>query len=174
MPINPKTGMNECRVPVCRLHELLSYDRDSGVVTRKITTSHNAVAGSRAGTVSGKYRGISVDNVRMYEHRVVFAMIHGRWPTGEVDHINCDGLDNRAENLREASPCDNQLNRRLVSHSTSGKKGASYQPRYGNFRATIQIAGKWMHLGTFKTADDAHAAYMRAVQEMRPEFARAA
>ena len=52
-------------------------------------------------------------NGKMYYpfvHRLVWAVYYGRWPVGQLDHINGDRLDNHIENLREVSHSENQLN----------------------------------------------------------------
>lgn len=46
----------------------------------------------------------------LYQH-VVWIICKGRWPKGQLDHLNGNKLDNRIENLRECSPRENNLNR---------------------------------------------------------------
>lgn len=48
--------------------------------------------------------------IALSAHRVVFALVHGRWPENEVDHINRDRTDNRPCNLRDVTHSENMLN----------------------------------------------------------------
>ena len=41
-------------------------------------------------------------------HRVIWALVHGEWPEGQIDHINGVRDDNRLENLRVVTNQDNQ------------------------------------------------------------------
>lgn len=84
-------------------------------------------------------------------------MIMNAKPGQIVDHLNGNGLDCRKSNLRFATRAQNAWNRRSTNPFGKGviKHGSA-------FRARITVAGLRRHLGIFKTADDAHAAYRLA------------
>lgn len=109
----------------------------------------------------GKYK-----NVKM--HRLLLNP-----PEGDVcDHINGDGLDNRKINLRSASNQQNAANRKqLGNNNTSGFKGVFWEKgRY--WAARIQVKGKNIRLGFFKTKEEAAMAYNEGAKKYYGNFAR--
>ena len=161
-----------------RLKELLDYDPETGVFTwrERVGGPRNWNArfvGKRAGAISKKtarlaYRQIHI-TPRMYmEHRLAWLWVAGRFPS-EIDHLDCDGLNNRWDNLRVCTRRENQGNRRSQRNKT-GFKGVR---RSGSkYIAVINSAGAPAYLGTFETAEAAHAAYFQKAVEVFGEFAR--
>jgi hypothetical protein len=145
-----------------RLREVLNYNPRNGVFTWRIMLSKNVPAGSVAGFVTQLgYRTIKIDGQAYQAHRLAFLYMTGEWPVDQVDHMDGDGTNNRWRNLREASASLNQQNkRRGMSNNKTGLLGVS--PCKEAYKATISIRGKVMHLGTFKRAEDAYAAYVDA------------
>ena len=102
-------------------------------------------------------------------HRVILERIEGRvlerWE--HTDHINGNGLDNRRENVRLATPSQNSCNTRKPKAregSSYGKiskyKGVSRtKKRNGDFMSTwycyIRVNGKVHYRSGFKTEEDA-------------------
>ena len=103
-------------------------------------------------------------------HRVILnaPQAHG------VDHRDGDGLNNCRSNLRLATQAQNTKNQALRLNSKSGFKGASYSTRDKVWRAHIKVNYKQISLGTFSTAEDAHAAYCVAATKYHGEWARTA
>ena len=94
-----------------------------------------------------------------------------------VDHEDCDGLNNQRSNLRPATGRQNQGNRRKASvHGgravSSRWKGVGLFKPTGRWRAYIQLNGRQKHLGFFADEDDAARAYDAAARESFGEFAR--
>lgn len=90
-----------------------------------------------------------------------------------VDHINGDGLDNRRCNLRAASRKQNSHNAQRRCDNTSGYKGVHWDKEQRKWRATIRAHGQIHRLGRFPTPEEAHAAYVKAAEELHGEFANA-
>lgn len=153
-----------------RVGELLSYDPETGlmrwVVDRRSGPNGcrvNARAGDVAGSLgsSGRYWCVSIDYKNCPVHQLVFLLETGAWPDGEIDHINGDTKDNRRTNLRKVDRQTNSENlRRPMKSSSSGFLGVSR--KRSKFHARIISKGKYYHLGSFQTAEEAHAAYVSA------------
>lgn len=162
-----------------RLKKLVHYNLETGVFTwlkRENSQWNGKWAKKRAGWIrngkSGIYRQISVDDKKYYEHRLAWLYVTGNWPV-EIDHINGDKVDNKFCNLREAHGSQNHYNK-TMSNNTSGYKGVFFCNQKKKWLARIQANKKQIHLGTFKTPEDAHSAYCIAADKYHGGFARTA
>lgn len=90
------------------------------------------------------------NGVKVYMHRYIMSS-----PTGVVDHINRNPLDNRKENLRISDKSKNALNSGLWRHNKSGFKGVSWSKSAKKWLSRIQYRGKVIHFGLFKNIRDA-------------------
>lgn len=106
-------------------------------------------------------------------HREIMSRVLGRnlLATEEVDHIDCDGLNNRRENLRLATPEQNKFNKGKYRRNSSGFKGVSWHKRQKKWTAQIQVNKNKIHIGSFDTPEEAHRAYCDAAQKYHGEFA---
>lgn len=108
-------------------------------------------------------------------HLLAWLYMTGEWPADEVDHEDTHRSHNWWSNLRAATSAQNAANRRTNVNNALGLKCVSRVARPGKqYRARIYIAGKRVHLGYFRTAEEASAAYFKKAQEVFGEFARAA
>lgn len=116
----------------------------------------------RAGTPDYQgYLRLRLRGIRIAAHRLAWALHFNLWPDGEIDHINGDKQDNRIENLRDVPSFVNKQN--LRSATKRNKLGVlGVHQRQGRFRADISIDGAAKAIGTFASADEAHAAYLAA------------
>lgn len=165
--------MGESALTAERVRELLIYDPETGIFTRKVRTAQRHQVGDRAdfvymGGTSPGYHRVSIDSERYQAHRVAWLYVHGKWPAQFIDHINGIRSDNRMANLREATAQLNQENLRSPrrKNSASGLLGAQWDEQSGKFRAAIVCGRKRIHLGSFEAAEDAHAAYVIAKRSL--------
>lgn len=105
--------------------------------------------------------------------RIAWLIMTGKWPSHEIDHVNCDPSDNRFCNLREATRSLNCANRRAWRNNVSRRKGVSWHKVTGKWAARICVNGKQRHIGLFETAEAAAAAYSKAAKASFGEFAKA-
>ncbi len=151
-----------------RLRELLDYDPDTGVFTRKVRVSSNAPAGQRAGCQRPDGRWVlSVDDRKYLASRLAWFYVHGKWPANHIDHIDCDRANDRLDNLRDVTSQVNMQNRkRPKKNCPSGFLGVTRHR--SKWQAQIGVDGKLIHLGLFPTPEAAHAAYVEAKRRLHP------
>ena len=157
-------------VPIEKLHELLEYSPETGVLMWSTTSTRIARSkGLEAGSVAKDgYRVICVDGVCIPAHRIAWAMTHGSFPELPMDHINRVRGDNRIVNLRLATPSQNCAN--TVRKSAAGIRGITQLP-HGAWQAQIKVGGVGRYLGSFPTKGAAAAAYAVAAKQSFGEFA---
>ncbi len=151
-----------------RLKEVLSYDQESGLFSWKIRTSSKIKIGSIAGNkTSHGYIRITIDGNEYRAHRLVWLYVFGKFPDGDIDHINGNKTHNSIANLRDVTHVDNQQNQRAAhSRNKTGFLGVS--KRGNRYRTSIMANGVVVDLGTYATPEDAHAAYTTAKRELHP------
>lgn len=165
------------------LRECFSYDPETGALTwkqRPLNHFPHAQAhsdwnkrfpGQEAGSSDGEYIRVGINNGRYRAHRVIWVMLTGKWPK-YIDHKNLNGVDNRLLNLREATFSENRWNTNRA-RARELPRGVYRNYRGRRFAARAVVNGREIHLGSFDTPEEAHAAWLAAVREERGEFLRA-
>jgi HNH endonuclease len=171
----------DTNIPVAFLRECFDLDAEAGVLTwRARPREHFATQRAwtiwnvrRAGKVAGSLNdhGYLITNLTfngrariLRMHRIIFALVHGRWPTEEVDHRN--GLDagNGIGNLREATHRENSQNGTIRRNNASGFLGVV--KTNNRWAAFIKVNYRSIRLGYFDTPEEAGARYLKAKAEL--------
>lgn len=152
------------------LRSVIHYDRDTGRFTWLVAAGSRRKVGEEAGHAlksRGGRRAISINGRAYGANRLAWLYVTGAWPVHVIDHINGDPSDDRFCNLRDVSQQINVQNLRAApSHSGSGLLGAWWDKRHGKWKAGIKVNRKTINLGTFRSAEEAHAAYLAAKKRL--------
>lgn len=152
------------------LNKLFKYQ--DGVLYWKVASSNKFKVGDAAGMVDRwGYLRTTINYKPYRNHRLIFLMHHGHLPK-IIDHKDGDKLNNKIENLREATPSQNSRNHKLYSTNTSGYSGVYWVARLGKWRARVLINGKRHSLGAFATPKLANEAVLSYVQSIGDGFIR--
>lgn len=159
-------------IAIEQLHQSLKYNSETGEFMRKIDP---AVRGSLKARWHNKPTSKTVNNCgysligicgkQYLAHRVAWAMYYGKWPEGQIDHINHIRTDNRIKNLREVDDQENKKNLSLISTNKTGVMGVSWDKNRSMWRSRIQIGQKGIFLGRFNSFDEAVTAREKALEQ---------
>ncbi len=173
-----RTVTEQSRTITARLLcELLAYDPATGALTWKARPAemfkgngyekrfNNAYAGKPALTTCHDkgYQYGMIFGQRVYAHRAAWAIMKGRMPRLDIDHINGQKDDNRIKNLRIVTKKGNGRNRQLSANNTSGISGVHW---CRTARRWIAKIGKSQYVGAFVEKQDAIAARKAAERRM--------
>ena len=168
-----------------RLKRLISYDPTTGKLfwktrsvdlfqSERIMRSWNAkYAGKEALTAKGSHGHCygSIFNEDVSAHRVAWALHYGVWPDDEIDHIDRNPSNNRADNLRISTRRQNCWNQGKLRNRTSRFIGVSWDSSREKWKAEINNSGKKTYIGRFDLEEDAARAYDEQAFKHRGEFA---
>jgi len=154
------------------LKSILYYDQLTGWFFHKnhgIPAWDAKWAGKKAGTLDAKGRcQLWILGKAYRAHRIAWLYMTGSFPKSEIDHINCDPLDNRWENLRLATRSQQNQNKRPMR--AWPPKGVYWHKQSGMWRAKIGKISK--HLGLFDCPAAASIAYQLAAIKNYGQFER--
>lgn len=164
------------------VRQLLRYDPATGELTwlprpeemfkkhRQFLNWNARYPGTPAGFVNEYgYRVMHFGSVLFKAHRLAWLHVHDE-PVPEIDHIDGDRSNNRIANLRIATRGQNRANSITSKNNVIGVKGVS--AKKGRFHARIMHDGQAIHLGSFKTLDEAAIARREAAERLHGEFVR--
>ena len=149
-------------VKVCDLHELLSYDPETGILIWrkrdlkwfKSKRDCDAWNTRYAGKITNYihkfgYVVVRLQGRRVRAHQIAYAMATGEWPKLQIDHINGDRADNRIANLRHVDHATNCKNTKRHKHNTSGTSGVYWHRRDRKWVARIGTTKAGSFIGSF-------------------------
>ena len=112
------------------------------------------------------YYAISFKSTRM--HRLIMdAKVNE-----QIDHIDGNGLNNCRSNLRIVNGSQQMMNRGKFKAKSSKYKGVYYFRVGNNWQAHVRKDRHKIHLGYFKTEEEAALAYDIAAQELFGDYAK--
>lgn len=147
-----------------RLNELVIYDKDTGNFTSKISRP-GVKKGAQLGTIrkSNGYIQICLDRKLYYAHRLAMIILGYDIDGAQVDHIDGIKLNNCHSNLRICRNFENIQNiKKAYASNNLGVLGVSKANQKTGYVAKIFHRKKSIQLGTFKTIEEASAAYISA------------
>lgn len=162
-----RRGLSHLEEQFALLKDALSYDPETGVFVWRVI-SGKARPGARAGSShNAGYTEIRYRGVRVLAHRLAWWWAHGSLPANEIDHINGVRTDNRIANLRDVPRSINNENlKQARKNNGSGLLGVTKHANANGYKAAIQVKGKRIHIGCFKSAQEAHDAYLCAKRRL--------
>ena len=161
---------------IVQVLERLRFDKETGQFFWVNPNKHHLdLIGKVAGCVgrsnpNKKYWVIKLNGKTYKRARLVYLVTHGKWPEPCVDHINGNSLDDRPENLRQATVTENSWNHKFRKRKINLPMGVRVNPA-GTYSARISVNKKQIHLGFFKTTEEAYSVYQMARKEMYGQFA---
>jgi hypothetical protein len=139
-----------------KLRQAFTYCQETGVLVR------NSNGISVTGLDAHGYVQVGYLKKMYKAHRLIWAMIHGEFPDGQIDHINGNRSDNRLCNLRVVTQQQNAHNKQKNKRNKSGFTGVCWNKKSSKWQACISVNAVTIYLGVFHTAEQAHAAYLSA------------
>ena len=158
------------------LKRTLDYNLETGeMVWIKPNKYHNELIGRPAGGVqctgSNKaYWNISLMGKKYKRSRLAWLWMTGRFPKNCIDHKDGNSLNDKWENLREATITQNAWNHKKRKRKCALPMGVR-ETANGKYLARIGYLKKQFTIGTFETVEEAQSAYLKEREKRFGEFA---
>lgn len=159
------------------LLRLFHVDSDTGrLYWRDISKYHSEKSGKEAGapipSQSGKkYWHVQIGGRKYKRGHLIFCAAYGRMPKPCLDHVNGNSLDDRLDNLREATATENAWNHKTRKRRIKLPMGVRLIPHSGRYQARISFHKRQIHLGAYDTPEEAQQVYLCKRKELFGEFA---
>lgn len=143
------------------LLDRFDYNPDTGLFKRKLDGFVFTYTSKTYG-----YIHVTLQGKSYCVHRLIWCMITGSFPEGEVDHINQDRFDNRWSNLRDVPKAANQKNKAKFKNNTTGVTGVYWDKQRQKWRAAVKKDGRLYRVGRFSTIEEAELAIKAKRKEL--------
>jgi hypothetical protein len=108
----------------------------------------------------------------IFMHRAILEHHGYDLTSGEIDHINGDGLDNRKSNLQVISHAENIRKSRVQINNKSGFRGVSWHKGDRRWQVVIEVDNIKKYVGSFRNKIAAALAYDQAAKKCFGKFAK--
>lgn len=149
------------------IKEYFRYDEESGLLYWRKSPGSSVRTGKVAGNLepNGYIRVYFRGNKYLAQH-IIWYIYYGVWPSQKTDHKNRVRNDNKIKNLRLSNSSQNSAN-----SNWGPSKGVQYVHQTNKYRARIKFEGKLIHLGYFRSFEEAKEAYTDKAVELFGDFA---
>jgi hypothetical protein len=140
-----------------KVKDLFFYSKELGRLFWKKSPCNAVRAGAEAGTLckASGYRFIFIAGKRYSSHRIMWLFLKGKFPKGQIDHIDGNKINNKISNLRDVTATENQKNQARYKNNSSGFAGVSWLPLANKWQTYISHNRKRKSLGNFEHLSDA-------------------
>ncbi len=150
-----------------RVRELLDYDPVTGALDWINPAPRLPSEGGKAGHIAltGKRsarRFLNIDYKRYPAHRIVWLHAKGTWPLGSLVANNGDYDDLKLANFSDLTRAEAAQLGGPFTSNTSGHRGVSWEKKRKRWQAYITHNYKRVHIGYYKTVDEAVQARAQA------------
>lgn len=153
--------------------DFLDAFEDVGHTVRWRKSRKGVRAGHEVTARDGRgYVVVTLNGRQVGVHRVLWVMRNHDIPDGFwIDHRDGNQLNNAPENLRLATPAENNRNRRMNRNNTSGAKCVTWNKNVGKWQVQMCVGGgKSYYAGLFANFDEAVAAAKAAREVLHADF----
>jgi len=149
------------------------FDYRGGELYWKINPAKNVFVGDIAGSYrrSNIYKYVGYKGKYYATHVLIFLLFNGYRPP-QVDHIDGNPRNNKIENLRAASCCQNQYNAKLSVRSSSGVKNVRWVEARKKWEVRVSANKRRIIVGFFEALELAELVAIEARDKYHGEFAR--
>jgi len=115
---------------------------------------------------------ITIDGRAYKVSRIIWFYVKGVWPSVELDHHDGNSLNNKFNNLREATTQQNNFNaKRRGNNNFVGVKCITNRKLKKKWVARITINNKRIQLGYYYTEEEAGLAFQAMADKYHGDFA---